>query len=98
MMFRISVEQPADHPLILGIVLMRLAFEELHAALAQGDRDLDPFIPEHEVLRARQEVRNDLWVSERLVRVPDKPCLRHRRRLAQVWPFSHIYVWRSCGN
>jgi len=69
MMLRIGIKQPPDHALILGVVLLRFAFEKLHAALAQRDRDLDSFIPENQVLRVWQEIRDDLWVSDGLVRV-----------------------------
>lgn len=87
MVFSISIEQPPNHPLILRVVSTRLVLEELDAALAQCDRDLDPFIPKHEVLGTRKEVRNDLEPSERFVRVPDVlahtfacPCASNRRR------------------
>src|SRR6185503_20233571 len=76
MMLGIGIEQTPDHALVLRVVLLRLALEKLHAALAERDRDLDPFIPENQVLRVRQEVRDDLWVAEGLVRVPDS--LAHR--------------------
>jgi len=60
MVFSISIEQTPDHSLILRVVSTRLVLEELDAALAQCDRDLDPFIPKDQVLGARKEVRNDL--------------------------------------
>jgi len=71
MVFRVCIEQPPDHPLILRVVPARLVLEELDAALAQCDRDLDAFVPEDQVLGARKEVRNDLQFSETLVRVSD---------------------------
>src|SRR5574337_353660 len=70
-MIRIGVEKPPDHSLILRAVLSRLALEEFDAALAQGDCDLDPLVPEDKVFRRRKEVTNDLQSSERLVRVYD---------------------------
>ena len=76
MVFRIGIEQPTDHPLILCIVFPRLVLEELNAALAQGDGYFYTFIPENKVLGAWEEVRNDLWISEGFVRVPD--FLAHR--------------------
>jgi hypothetical protein len=54
MMLRIGIQPPPDHALILRVVLLRLALEELHAALAQRDRDLDSFIPENQILRVWQ--------------------------------------------
>src|SRR4029079_6247197 len=93
MMLGIGIEQPPDHALILRVVLLRLALEKLHAALAERDRDLDPFIPENQVLRVRQEVRDDLWVAEGLVRVPDS--LAHR--FAFLCASSSTASQPSCG-
>jgi hypothetical protein len=59
-LLRVVVEKPADHPLILRVVLPRFALEELDATLAQCDCDLDAFIPKDEVLGRRKEVPNDL--------------------------------------
>jgi hypothetical protein len=53
MVRRIGIEKTPDHPLILRVVLSRLALEEVDATLAQRDGDLDPFVPEHEVFRRR---------------------------------------------
>ena len=75
-MFRVGVQKPADHALILRVVLSRLPLEELDAAPAQGDRDFYAFVPEHQILGAREKVRNDLEVAEGFVRVPD--FLAHR--------------------
>jgi hypothetical protein len=71
MLFRVCVEQPPDHPLVLCMMLPSLTFEKLDTALAQGKGDFDGFIPKDEVLRSRQEVRNDLEVSEGFVCVFD---------------------------
>src|SRR6266542_2364283 len=70
-MLSVGVEKPPNHSLILRVVLPRLAFEELNAALAQRDGDLDTLIPENEVFWWRKEVTNDLQSSEALVRVSD---------------------------
>jgi hypothetical protein len=69
MMFRVGVEQPPDHALVLCMMFPRLVFEELDASLTQSDGDFDPFIPKDEVLRTREKVRNDLEVPERFVGV-----------------------------
>ncbi len=69
MMLGIGVEQPPNHPLILRVVLLCLSLEEIDAALAQRDGDLDPFILEYEVLRTREKVSDDLGVSEGFARV-----------------------------
>src|SRR5437879_1782276 len=74
MMLRVSVQEPPDHALILRVVPSRFGLEEIHAAFAQRDGDLDPLVPEDEILRAREKGRNDPWVSERFVRVPDFPA------------------------
>ncbi len=76
MMLRIGVKQSADHALILRIVSARLVLEEFDATLAQGNGHFHAFIPEDEILRARQEIRNDPEAPEGLVRVLDS--LAHR--------------------
>lgn len=70
-MLCIGVEQPPDHALVLSTMFSSFALEELNASLAQGDGDLDTFIPKDEFLRPRKEVRNDREVSERFVGVLD---------------------------
>ena len=60
MMFRIGIEQPPDHALVLRVVLLGLALEKFDAALAQRDRDLDSFVPENQIFRTWKEIRNDL--------------------------------------
>src|SRR5262245_5274341 len=64
----VCIQQPPDHPLVLCVVSARLVLEELDAALAQCDRDLDAFFAEDQVLRARKEIRDDLRPSETLIR------------------------------
>jgi hypothetical protein len=76
MVLCISVEKPPDHSLILGVVLLRLTFEEVHTALAQGERYLDSLIPKDQVLRAWKKVGNNLRLSEGLVGVFDFPAHR----------------------
>ncbi len=71
MVLCIRVEKPADHALVLRLVLPRFVLEELDAALAQGDRHLDPFLPEYEIFGAGKKIRNDLEVSEGFVGVSD---------------------------
>jgi len=50
-------------------VSTRLVFEELDAALTQGNGYLHSFVPEYEVFRPRQEVRNDPEIPERFIGV-----------------------------
>ena len=76
MVLCISVEKPPDHSLILGIMFLRLTFEELDAAFAQGERYLDSFIPKDQVFRAGKKVGNNLKLSEGLVGVFDFPAHR----------------------
>src|SRR5882724_12792075 len=73
MMLRVSVQEPPDHALILRVVPSRFGLEEIHTAFAQRDGDLDPLVPEDQILGAGKKVRNDPWVSERFVRVSDFP-------------------------
>jgi hypothetical protein len=65
----VRVEQAPDDPLILRVVLARLVLEELDAAPAQRDSDLDAVLTEHQILRARKEVRNDARVTSGSVRI-----------------------------
>ncbi len=67
MVLCISVKKPPDHPLILGVVFLRLTFEEIHTALAQSERYLDSLIPKDQVLRTRKKVGGNLKLSEGLV-------------------------------
>src|SRR5260221_10179677 len=71
MMLRVSVQKPPDYALVLRVVPARFGLEEIHAAFAQRDGDLDPLVPEDEILGAGKKVRNDPWVSEGFVRVSD---------------------------
>ena len=70
-MLGIGVEQPPDHPLILRVVSLRLGFEEFDTALAQSDSNFDPLVLKCKILRPRQEVSDDLRVSEGFVGVLD---------------------------
>lgn len=69
MMFGIGVEQPPNHPLILGVVLLCLNLEEVDATLAQGNGDLDPFVLKYKILRPGKKISDDLGGSEGFVRV-----------------------------
>ena len=69
MMLGIGVEQPPNHSLILGVVLLRLDLEKIDATLAQRNGDLDPFVLKNKILRAGKKVSDDLGVSEVFVRV-----------------------------
>lgn len=69
MMLCIGVEKPPDHPLILGVVLLRLDLEEVDATLAQGNGDLDSFVLEYKILRPGKKISDDLGGSEGFVRV-----------------------------
>ena len=64
MVLGIGIEQPPNHALVLRVVFLCLALEELDAALAQRDRDLDSFVSKNQVFRMRKKIRNDLEVSE----------------------------------
>ena len=70
-MLGVSIEQTADHSLVLGVVPSRLVLEEFDAAFAQRDGDLDTLFAKHQVLRSRQEIRYDSKVSEGFVGVFD---------------------------
>jgi hypothetical protein len=76
MVLCIGIEQPANHALVLCVVFPRLPLEELNASLAQRNGDLDAFVPNDQFLGPREEVRNDLEVSEGFVGVLDFPAHR----------------------
>ena len=59
MVLGICVEQPSNHSLVLRVVLARFGLEELDAALAQRDRNLDALVAKDKILGRRKEVRND---------------------------------------
>ena len=60
MHFSVAVEQTADHPLILGAVLLRLALEKVNASSGKGNSDLHRLFPKSKFLRRREEVTNHL--------------------------------------
>ena len=65
------VEKPTNHALVLRVVLCRLALEELHAAFAQSESDLDAFLSKDEIFWGRQKVRHDLGLAQGLIGVLD---------------------------
>lgn len=71
MVLCIGVQQPTDHALILGAVLLGFALEELDASFGKGDCDLYPFVAQYQLLGLRKKVRDDFQFSQRLVRVAD---------------------------
>lgn len=76
MVLCIGIEQPADHALVLCMMFLRLALEELDASLAQRNGDLDAFVPKYQFFGPGKEIRNDPEVSEGFVGVFD--FLAHR--------------------
>jgi hypothetical protein len=76
MMLGIGVEKSPDHALVLSVMFAGFPLEELDTSLAQRDGHFDSFVPKDEFLWARQEIRNNLEVSEWFVRVFD--FLAHR--------------------
>lgn len=71
MVLGIGIQEAPNHALVLRIVFLRLALEELDATLAQRNCDFDSLIPKDKILGPGKEIRNDLEVSERFVRVPN---------------------------
>jgi len=65
----ISVEQAADHPLVLGAVTFSFTLEEFDAAFRECNSYFDPFLSDGEFSRIGEKVRNDLKSSKRLVSV-----------------------------
>lgn len=84
---RIGVQQVSYHALILGVVLSRLAFEELDAALAQGDGNFHALVAGNELCGWRQKIADDLNLPDRAGLVGDAfahrfvcPCASSRRQ------------------
>jgi hypothetical protein len=74
MMLGIRVEQSSDHPLILSMMFPRFALKVLDTSLTQRDGHLHPLVSIDEFFRAREEIRNDLELSERFVCVSYFPA------------------------
>lgn len=77
MVLCIGIKQPADHSLVLRMMFPRLTLKELDASLTQRNGDLDTFVPKDQILWPREEVRNDLEVSEGFVGVFHFPAHRY---------------------
>jgi hypothetical protein len=67
----IRVVKPANHALVLCIVLCRFALEELHAALAQGEGNFYAFLSKYEFFWGGQKVGNYLGLTQGLIGVFD---------------------------
>lgn len=68
-MLGIGIEQSPDHALVLSVMFARFSFKVFNASFAQRNGHFDSFISKDEFFRARQEIRNDLKVSEGFVRI-----------------------------
>lgn len=68
-MFRIGIEQPSDHALVLRVVFSSLILKGGDASLAQCNGDLDPFVQKDKLFGPRKEVRNNSKISERFIGV-----------------------------
>jgi len=52
----VTVEQAADHSLVLGTVFLCLALEKVYATPGKRDRDLYCLFPKRKLLRSREKV------------------------------------------
>lgn len=68
-MLSIGVEQSPDHALVLCVMFPRFTLKILNTSFAQRNGHFDSFIPKDEFFGARQEIWNDLKVSEGFVRI-----------------------------
>ena len=68
---RVNIEQPANHLLVLRMMLFRLLPKELNAFLAQGNRHFYRVFLEDEFLWSRQEIRHNLQGADGFVSVFD---------------------------
>jgi hypothetical protein len=67
MMLSIGIEQSPDHALVLCVMLAGFSLKVVNASFAQRNSHFDSFIQKDEFFRARQEIGNDLKISERFV-------------------------------
>ena len=68
---RVGVQQPANHLLVLRMMLFRLLLKKINAFLAQGYRHFYRVFLEDEFLWSRQEIRYNLQGADRFVSVFD---------------------------
>lgn len=66
-MLSVGVEQSPDHALVLCVMFASLSLKVLNASFAQRNGHFDSFIPKDEFFGARQEIGNDLKISEGFV-------------------------------
>jgi hypothetical protein len=59
-MLCVRVQKSTDHALILRVVLLRFALEEVDASLAQCERYLHSIVSKYKVFRWREEIRDNL--------------------------------------
>lgn len=71
MMPCVSVQQLADHPLVLSAVSLGLALEKFDAAFRKRDSHLHAFLTDGEFFGSGQKVRNDFQLSQGFVGVSD---------------------------
>ena len=64
MRLHVGVEQPPDHPLVLGLVLSRFQFEKINAALAQRQRYLDARFAKGKIRGRWQKVRHHFDLAQ----------------------------------
>jgi len=60
MVSRVSVQQAPNHLLVRNLRAGGVALEEIHTAFAKRDSDLHTIIAQHQPIRRRQEVLDDL--------------------------------------
>lgn len=63
-MLSVGVEQSPDHALVLRVMLARFSLKVLNASFAQRNGHFNSFIPKYKFFGAREEIGNDLKVSE----------------------------------
>lgn len=68
-MLSVGVEQSPDHALVLRVMFASFSLKALNASFPQRGGHFDSLIPKDEFFRARQEIGNDLKVSEGFVRI-----------------------------
>jgi len=68
---RITVEQAANHPLVLRTVFFSFTLEKLDAAFRERDSHLHAFLANCQLFGRRQKVRNNPKFSQGFVGVLD---------------------------
>jgi len=70
-MLRVCIQEPANHALILCVVLLCFALEKVNAAFSQRERYFHAILTKHKILWWWEEISDNLQRTDWLIRVLD---------------------------